>query len=415
MASATAYGQSSAVALPDAATWRGLGIHPVDPPIPLSDATLPTTARSQVRLSDARGQWLILSFFATWCGPCRAEFPSMMDLWNATHKEGLDIFALSAEEDTALVARFASELGLKFPVLHDLGGRLSARYRVSSLPTSFIVAPSGEVVGRVVGARDWSQLIPAFRAIMKGEVPDTAALAPKELPPIDDPPTATASLLTKEPISSGESFSLAIDVQWSGTLRDYLLKPPALPELEGMTVLQNKARSSSSAGSSTVRYELLLRADEARSYVLDPIRLNFRDLRNGAESGTEARGLTIIIAEPYAPLEDMRLWALGIGLLLVGGIGALWRHKTRSRSVATSGADTGLRTAFEALHQARIEGDHRRFVELCRTLASDHGLSPETYVTSDLANDVQYGGHRIPEIDLDRIERTLKADLQLAD
>ena len=115
LAGPTALAQAPSSAIPDAATWRGLGIHPVNPPLPLLDATLPTTQGSQVRLSDAKGQWLILSFFATWCGPCRAEFPSMVDLWQATHKAGLDLFAISAEDNRGLVSATPTTSTYPFP------------------------------------------------------------------------------------------------------------------------------------------------------------------------------------------------------------------------------------------------------------------------------------------------------------
>jgi len=413
--SAQAYGQTLAPIAPDAATWRGLGMHPVDPPLPLLDATLPTTQQSQVRLSDAKGQWLILSFFATWCGPCRAEFPSMVELWRATHKDGLDLFAISAEDDHGLVTRYANDLKLPFPVLHDLGGRLSGNYRVSSLPTSFVVSPAGEIVARVIGARDWAQLIPAFQAIMRGEAPAMMPSIPEELPPLDEPPTATVVLSNTGPLEIGTPIALTIDVQWSGQLRDYLLKPPALPPLEGLEVLSTKASTSARAGSSIVRYEYTLQATKAQAYDLDPIRLNYRDGRNGAESGTEAKGLKLVVIEPTSPLSDWRLW-LGLALAaLLLGLVAWMRRRAQSQGPTNLHNDEALRSRLESLRELRLQGDHIGFVALCQSLASSAGLESETYINSDLANAVQYGGHRIPEIDLDQIERTLRADLNVSD
>ncbi|MEC8052627.1 MAG: TlpA disulfide reductase family protein [Myxococcota bacterium] len=415
LAGPTALAQAPSSAIPDAATWRGLGIHPVNPPLPLLDATLPTTQGSQVRLSDAKGQWLILSFFATWCGPCRAEFPSMIDLWQATHKAGLDLFAISAEDNRGLVTRYADDLNLPFPVLHDIGGRISANYRVSSLPTSFIVAPSGDIVGRVVGARNWAELIPAFEAIMRGETPSVMPAAPVELPPLDDPPTATVTLLSPEPVEVDEPFLLAIDVQWSGRLQDYLLKPPTLPEIDGLDVIQVQAKSSAKAGESTVRYEYTVQASAPQILKLDPIRLNYRDGRNGADSGTEAKGVKIEVFEPTSPLEDWRIWTLLGGIGLFGFGWTMMRRRKNKSSAAASEPSSDLSAALEALRTARIRGDHVEFVARCQEIARQGNLESEDYITSDLANAVQYGGHRIPEIDLDQIERKLKEDLQVSD
>lgn len=87
-------------------------------------------------LEDYRGQLVLLSFWATWCPPCRAEMPSM--------------------QGRRVVAPFVEERKLTFPVLLDPRGRGQAAYGVGSIPTSFLVDRRGRIVSREVGAIDWS-------------------------------------------------------------------------------------------------------------------------------------------------------------------------------------------------------------------------------------------------------------------
>ena len=144
------------------------------------------------------------------------------------------------------------------------------------------------------------------------------------------------TLLSPEPVEVDEPFLLAIDVQWSGRLQDYLLKPPALPEVDGLDVIQVQAKSSAKAGESTVRYEYTVQASTPQVLKLDPIRLNYRDGRNGADSGTEAKGIKLEVFEPTSPLEDWRIWTLLGGLGLFGfGWTMMRRRKTKSSAAAS--------------------------------------------------------------------------------
>jgi peroxiredoxin len=122
------------------------------------DFILPDLDGTPNRLSDHRGKVVLLSFWATWCPPCRAEMPSMEKLYQAYRERGLAILAISNDvSGRSVVEPFVREGGLTFPVLLDSEGDVFTQYGVRGLPTSYVVDRRGRIVSGEIGARDWSR------------------------------------------------------------------------------------------------------------------------------------------------------------------------------------------------------------------------------------------------------------------
>lgn len=102
-----------------------------------------------VRLSDLRGQTVVLNFWASWCGPCRAEFPE----FQATHEERLsegDLTVLAVDalvlDTRAAALGFVEEIGATFPIAFDTeDGDIAQRYGVRGLPATFFIDRDGVV------------------------------------------------------------------------------------------------------------------------------------------------------------------------------------------------------------------------------------------------------------------------------
>ena len=127
--------------------------------------TLDTVPREK-RLSDYRGQVVMINVWATWCLPCRVEMPSIEALNKSYASKGLKIVAVSIDDPgtDAAIRAFVKQYGLTFEVLHDPQGKISDLYDVTGYPETFIVGKDGVIRKKLMSATDWNS--PAARALM---------------------------------------------------------------------------------------------------------------------------------------------------------------------------------------------------------------------------------------------------------
>jgi cytochrome c biogenesis protein CcmG/thiol:disulfide interchange protein DsbE len=111
------------------------------------DFTLQTLDGRSVKLSDYRGQVILLNTWASWCPPCRAEMPDLEAYYREHKEDGFVVLAINDEEDASTVASFIQAQGFTFPVLLDPGGKVMSQYGVRGLPTSFFIDRNGMVRG----------------------------------------------------------------------------------------------------------------------------------------------------------------------------------------------------------------------------------------------------------------------------
>lgn len=120
-------------------------------------------------LSDYLGKVVFLNFWATWCGPCRIEMPSMESLYSDMKDDGLVILGINLRETREQVNDFRNEYGLTFPLLLDKRSEVGLKYGSSAIPTTYIIDRGGMIIARTVGAREWDtdKIIKLFSKILE--------------------------------------------------------------------------------------------------------------------------------------------------------------------------------------------------------------------------------------------------------
>ena len=122
-----------------------IGDHPLqDQPAP--DFALERMNGERFRLSDHRGEVVVVNFWATWCPPCRQEIPIFVELQEEYGSDGLTFVGISLDQEGfAAVRPFAQEMDINYPLVVD-DGTVANRYGgVRGLPMSFVVAPNGTI------------------------------------------------------------------------------------------------------------------------------------------------------------------------------------------------------------------------------------------------------------------------------
>ena len=111
---------------------------------PAPDFTLTNLDGKQVKLSDLKGQPVMINFWATWCPPCRAEIPVLTQMYKETHADGAyEILGVATQSDEQTISAFAREFDMLFPVMPDAGSQVTSLYHVLPIPTTFFIDKDG--------------------------------------------------------------------------------------------------------------------------------------------------------------------------------------------------------------------------------------------------------------------------------
>lgn len=108
-------------------------------------------------IADYKGEVVLLNIWATWCGPCRIEMPSMQRLEEQLGPKGLRIVAVSVDVAGMenAINTFTEEMKLSFEILHNPEGDIQRAYQTTGVPETFIIGRDGRLRRRVIGADSW--------------------------------------------------------------------------------------------------------------------------------------------------------------------------------------------------------------------------------------------------------------------
>ena len=112
---------------------------------PAPDFALKSSSGENLRLSEYRGDVVMINFWATWCGPCRQEMPLLDELYSRYQRVGFNLLGVNIDDDSGRAMAMINELGVSFPVLFDSRKEVSKMYNVDAMPVTVIVDREGNV------------------------------------------------------------------------------------------------------------------------------------------------------------------------------------------------------------------------------------------------------------------------------
>lgn len=133
-------------------TERGIEVGDLAP-----DYRALTLTGDSAGLGDYAGRPVLVNVWATWCGPCRVEMPSIQRLYDRYRERGFVVIAVSVDAAHAgpAIERFVEEYRLTFPIWHDPESRISDVFRTRGVPETLVLDAAGTIVKRYSGSTDW--------------------------------------------------------------------------------------------------------------------------------------------------------------------------------------------------------------------------------------------------------------------
>ncbi len=163
---ATATGLALAALSP--CTWSlAKGLTPLENPVPAPDLRLQDLQGKTIDLTQYRGRVVLINFWATWCPPCRKEFPSLGRVRQLFKPEEFEVLAVNVDEDRETALAFAGAPG--FPVLLDSNSKATMTWPVKGLPTSFIVDTQGRIAFSLAGEQEFDgpEMVTVIRSLLQ--------------------------------------------------------------------------------------------------------------------------------------------------------------------------------------------------------------------------------------------------------
>jgi thiol-disulfide isomerase/thioredoxin len=131
-----------------------MGVSRISQALPVEITLMDLNGRP-VSLSEFRGKIVFLNFWTTWCFDCRIEMPVMEKLHQKFKNNDFAMVTINLQEPVSQVKQFFKDYGLTFSALLDSDGEVGAHFRITAIPTTFILNKQGIIIGKAFGPRKW--------------------------------------------------------------------------------------------------------------------------------------------------------------------------------------------------------------------------------------------------------------------
>jgi len=120
------------------------------------------TAGKPLSIANYKGKVVLVDFWATWCGPCRAELPHVIATYKKYHDQGFEIIGISLDQDQAKLTGFTKSMNMTWPQFFDGQGwqnKLAVKYGIQSIPATFLLDGEGKIIGKDLRGKELEQAV----------------------------------------------------------------------------------------------------------------------------------------------------------------------------------------------------------------------------------------------------------------